>query len=74
VKACQALPVTEIVQALTAALDELEKFAPSQVRRLIEKNGAIMQYMHSSDIGDISISIVIRGEESKMINIVSDLN
>jgi hypothetical protein len=33
-----------------------------------------MQYMHSSDIGDISISIVIRGEESKMINIVSDLN
>ncbi len=75
VKACQTLPVTEILPALAAALDELEKFAPSQIRRSLGTGTkTTVQYVHSSDVGDISISAIIDGETLKTFNVVSDIN
>lgn len=75
VKACQALPVTEIPSALAAALDELEKFAPSQIRRSLGTGTkTTAQYVHSSDVGDISVGVIIDGETLKAFNVVSDIN
>jgi hypothetical protein len=75
VKACQALPVNEVLPALAAALDELEKFAPSQIRRSLEiGTKTTVQFVHSSDIGDISISVIVDGETLKTFNVVSDIN